>query len=75
MTTIIGIKLDNRLQTAVKFQEVITNYGCEIKTRLGLHKTTNCENYGIIILDVEDKSAEEVSSALSEICLVQKMVF
>ncbi len=38
MTTIMGIKLDNRTQTAIEFQQILTNYGCSIKTRLGLHE-------------------------------------
>jgi len=60
---IIGIRMDNRVANAVKFQEVLTRNGCKIKTRLGLHEVSedSCSNDGIIVLqpygskkDVED---------------------
>jgi len=49
---IIGIRLDNRIHNAVKFQEVLTRNGCKIKTRLGLHEVSDnaCANDGIIVL-------------------------
>ena len=75
MATILGIKLDNRLETAAEFQKIITGFGCEIRTRLGLHETEQCSNYGIIILEVNDKSAEKVISALSKKWIVKQIVF
>ena len=35
-TTIIGVDLENRLETAIEFQKIITEHGCEIRTRIGL---------------------------------------
>jgi len=48
---IIGIRLDNRVDNAVKFQEVLTENGCKIKARLGLHEVSEdaCSRDGIII--------------------------
>ena len=56
MTTIIGVRLDNRTQTAVDFQKILTNFGCIIKTRLGLHDVaeSNCAPNGTILLEVID---------------------
>lgn len=49
---IIGIRVDNRIDNAVKLQEILTKNGCKIKTRLGLHEVSNdaCANDGIIVL-------------------------
>lgn len=53
-TTIIGVRLENRMECAVEFQKVITEFGCGIRTRLGLHPSDDfiCLNYGIILLEV-----------------------
>lgn len=49
---VIGIRMDNRTGNAIAFQEVLTKNGCKIKTRLGLHETSEeyCANDGLIIL-------------------------
>jgi hypothetical protein len=49
---IVGVKVDARVENATKVQEVLTQYGCSIKARLGLHETSKdyCANFGIIIL-------------------------
>ena len=72
---IIGIKLDNRIETAVEFQKIITSYGCDIRTRLGLHETDDWENFGIILLEYNGKSSEKLISELSKIWYVQIMSF
>ena len=52
-TTIIGVDLENRLETAIEFQKIITEHGCEIRTRIGLHPSMSevCLNRGIILLE------------------------
>lgn len=70
MTTIIGVRLDNRTQTAVDFQRTLTNYGCIIKTRLGLHEVANntCSPNGLILLEViNDTEANEFEKELCKI--------
>ena len=54
MTTIIGIKISNRLESAVSVQEILTKYGCIIKTRIGLHEEINgqCSPRGLILLEI-----------------------
>lgn len=58
MTTIIGIKLSDRISTSPVFQNIISKYGCIIKTRIGLHSNCSktCANYGIILLEIIDDS-------------------
>jgi hypothetical protein len=70
MTTIIGIRLDNRSQTALDFQKTLTTYGCIIKTRLGLHDVAAnvCAPNGIILLEViDDAEAIKFKDELAKI--------
>jgi hypothetical protein len=70
MTTIMGIRLDNRTQTALDFQKVLTHYGCYIKTRLGLHDVADnkCAPNGLILLEViDDTEAEKLKAELLQI--------
>ncbi|MCL2388765.1 MAG: hypothetical protein FWC85_00095 [Elusimicrobia bacterium] len=60
MTNILIVTLAKRKETSVPVQEVLTNFGCIIKMRLGLHETypNACTDKGIIILDVCGKKTE-----------------
>lgn len=53
-STIMAIIQDNRMETAVKVQDVLTKYGCHIRVRLGLNHVTGreCTNDGIILLQL-----------------------
>ncbi len=57
---VIGVRMDNRVGNAVKFQEVLTKNGCKIKARIGLHEVseTACANDGLIILQPCGKKEE-----------------
>ena len=61
MTTIIGISVENRQKTSKAVQDVLTKYGCEIKTRLGIndYKESECTYQGMILVDVPKRSAAE----------------
>lgn len=76
MTTIIGVDLKDRNETAVLFQEIITEFGCNIRTRIGLHPSDNdvCLNRGIVLLEAGDGS-EELVRALRQHWEVQLMEF
>lgn len=65
---IIGIRIVNRVENAVKFQEVLTKNGCKIKARLGLHEVSDdeCTNDGIIILQ-PCGSKENVEALVKEL--------
>lgn len=75
-TTIIGVSLENRIETSVEFQKIITDFGCEIRTRIGLHpsKSEVCLNRGIILLEVNG-DAELLKLELSKHWSIQTMEF
>ena len=80
MTVILGIKLANRLDAAIEFQKVITDFGCAIQTRIGLHETNerHCSSSGIILLEVIDhKIIQNLEQELLKIdnIEIQRMVF
>lgn len=72
----MGILLDNRIEEAVKFQEIITDFGCNIRTRIGLHNIGEykCINNGIILLEVVN-NINEIFDTLSRHWKVQIMRF
>lgn len=76
MSAIIGIQVSNRIEEAVKLQEILTEYGCLIKTRIGLHDMGEykCLNYGIVLIQVVDK-INEIYDKLSKYWKVQIMKF
>lgn len=76
MVAIMGIKVENRAQEAQKLQEILTLYGCEIQTRLGLHPIGEykCNNYGIVLIEVISK-INEIYDELSKFWEVQIMKF
>jgi hypothetical protein len=60
--TILIVLITTRNRNAVKVQEVLTENGCLIKTRLGVHDTYPevCANYGLLILElVGDKKEQD----------------
>jgi len=65
---IIGIRIDNRINNAVKLQEILTKNGCKIKTRLGLHEVSDdaCSNDGIIVLQPYG-SKDDVEALVKEL--------
>ncbi len=51
---IIAIKIDARTKHAAEVQRLLTEHGCMIKVRLGLHDLPegSCSTSGLIILEV-----------------------
>lgn len=48
---VIGVK--HRREEADKLQKLLTEHGCEVKARLGLHEAgTVCSDEGLIILQL-----------------------
>ena len=79
--TILGIHVTDRLRRAKEVQKVFTEFGCNIKTRLGLHEVTGdvCASNGLVLLELVGSAAdlkkmEERLKAISGI-EVKKMVF
>lgn len=80
MTVILGIKMKDRTDNAVDFQSILTEHGCAIKTRIGLHNIHNgaCSPCGIILLEIlETEHALVVEKELLEIdgIEIQRMAF
>jgi hypothetical protein len=51
--------LNNRIQNAVKLQDVLTESGCIIRARIGLHEAGDaCTNEGLIILQLAGTDEE-----------------
>jgi hypothetical protein len=78
---IVGVHITNRLRDAGKVQQVFSEYGCNIKTRIGLHDVQEgyCSPSGLVILDIiGDPSAfSELKSKLAVIegLEIKEMVF
>ncbi len=79
---IMGIKLEHRHVEANQVQSLLTEYGCFIKTRLGLHKAAGdaCSEDGLILVEfIEDceKDVIELEGKLEvlEGVHVRKMIF
>lgn len=51
---IMVIRIDRRTDKAPTVQSVLTEFGCSIKTRLGLHDTQDgaCTDTGLLILQL-----------------------
>jgi len=79
---IMGIHLPERMNNATQFQSILSQYGCTITTRLGLHIATpkECSQEGLIILEFVDNADEAAQNFEKEIkelgeVEIQKMVF
>ena len=53
MSIIVGVKLENRCENSVNFQEILSKYGCNINMRVGFHESDNisCSKTGIILFN------------------------
>lgn len=50
---IVGIHVTDRVKKVPEIQKVLTDYGCSIRTRLGLHEASEnfCSPAGLIVLE------------------------
>ena len=67
---IMTLVVNNRIRNAVRLQDVLTESGCIIKTRLGLHDAGDtCTNNGLIILQLTgtDEEIKELENKLNRI--------
>lgn len=78
---ILGIHVTNRLKNAASVQKVFTEYGCNIKTRIGLHDVDDnvCSPSGVVLIEFfgADDEATAMMAKLNAVegVQVQKMVF
>ncbi|MCX6165573.1 MAG: hypothetical protein NTU73_12060 [Ignavibacteriae bacterium] len=70
--TVLIILVGNRKDSAVKVQQVLTAWGCLIKTRLGIHDGVldNCSDHGLIILELYG-SKEQKDELARKISLIE----
>jgi hypothetical protein len=65
---VIGVK--HRREEADKLQKLLTEHGCEVKARLGLHEAgTVCSDEGLIILQLvpDDPLGESMVEELNNL--------
>ena len=78
---ILGIHITDRLKEAVDVQKVFTEYGCNIKTRVGLHDVDEnvCSPSGVVLIEFfgSDTEAGAMMDRLNAVegVHVQRMVF
>ncbi|MDD2466261.1 MAG: hypothetical protein PHI97_19855 [Desulfobulbus sp.] len=78
---VLGIHLQDRVKNAPEVQKILTSFGCNIKTRIGLHEVSDdfCSGSGLILLEMVGDTAkyEELANLLNGFDGVeaQKMVF
>jgi hypothetical protein len=63
--SVLLILIGKRKEEAVKVQQILTGWGCIIKTRLGIHDGVldNCSDEGLLILELHgtDEQKEELT--------------
>ena len=71
MKTILLILIGKRKDSAVKVQQILTAWGCNIKTRLGIHDGVleNCSDTGLLILELVGK-AEDNKEIARKVALI-----
>ncbi len=78
---ILGVYIENRIAEVKDVQAILSQYGCNIKTRLGLHNVdeNQCSVNGLVILELfgETKDWDALETALKACAgvKVQKMSF
>lgn len=78
---IVGVHITDRVKHAMDVQNVLTEFGCNIKTRLGLHEVSGdfCSNGGILLLELagDETRCRELAEKLAAQpgVEVQQMVF
>ena len=69
--SILLIFIGKRKDDAVKVQQILTAWGCIIKTRLGIHDGVleNCSDEGLLILELygSDEKKEELTRKVAVI--------
>jgi ACT domain-containing protein len=78
---VLGIHITDRVHHVPRVQDLFTEYGCSIKTRIGLHTVANdfCSPNGLILLEMagSEQPVFELIERLKAVegIDVQQMVF
>ena len=69
--SVLLILIGNRKESAVNVQKVLTAWGCNIKTRLGVHDGVmeNCSDQGLLMLEIvgTEEENEELARKVARI--------
>lgn len=69
--SILLVLIGKRNEDAVKVQQILTGWGCIIKTRLGIHDGVleNCSDEGLLILELygTDEQKQELTRKVAVI--------
>lgn len=70
---IMGVQLEQRIETATSVQDILTEYGCFITTRIGLHQTAedSCSEKGLIILELANHAAAEAAEIEKKLAAIK----
>ena len=76
--TVLGVHVAQRTKHTAKVQKILSEFGCSIRARIGLHDAGDgfCSPNGLILLEVVSR-AGELAAALAQVpgVTVKKMVF
>lgn len=78
---IVGVHITDRIGHVDSVQHLLTEYGCSIRTRLGLHEANEgfCSPNGLLLLEMvdDDAKADELIAKLNAVEGVEakKMTF
>jgi len=78
---ILGVQVTDRTHKAETVQHILTQYGCNIKTRIGLHDVdaSFCDPNGIMLLELfgDEALCDELKAKLEGTggVTVQEMIF
>ena len=78
---LVGVHITERAKHAGPIQQILTEFGCQIRTRIGLHEADKgvCSPNGLILLEMVDDDAKlaELKTSLAALdgIEVQTMIF
>ncbi len=63
--TVLVMLMRNRRESALKVQKLLTDFGCVVKTRLGIHDgvSDKCSDTGLVILELAGKEGDKAKLA------------
>jgi hypothetical protein len=68
---ILGVHVTQRLNHVPQVQQLLSEFGCYIKTRLGLHEVSEnvCSTNGLMLLEMfgDEKKCHELKDKLSAV--------
>ena len=73
---VIGLQIDVRSETAEAVQKLLSEYGCYIKTRLGMHQHADesCTEKGLVLLEMIDNCSDKADELKSKLDAIEGVV-